>query len=291
MAYDKQAVERYRSFVKERHLIWCRRQVGEPGPWTTDPVMAHRKFTNMFRILDPGSQFVMTGLLCDDPRDFIARCVLYRLTNLPKTWYAMRRTFGRYPLAKDLNSDLADMLAAYRDAGNQVFSGAYVIIPEPGTANDKVQGAVRVSRLFVDTALPDFLKAETQQERFNILRSVPGIGNFLAMQILTDWGYGQKEEPDPTFIVAGPGAKRGAAILNRRATPEKVIHDMTAEWKRSSTVRLRGRPLTVMDVQNTMCELSKWHPIVAGEKPLRKNSLYKPAHPGPQPEPVLPAWW
>ena len=56
--YDDKMVELYQHMVRERHQIWLARQHGASYPWTEDPVLANRKFTNMFRVLDPGSQFV-----------------------------------------------------------------------------------------------------------------------------------------------------------------------------------------------------------------------------------------
>jgi hypothetical protein len=203
----------------------------------------------------------------------------------------MRTALGRYPITYDFAGDadpITPLLAAYRSAGNTVFSGASSIIPEPGTTFDKVEGAVRLTRRFVDTALDDFLDADDQETRFRVLRSVPGIGKFLAMQILTDWGYGATENPENDFIVAGPGAQRGALYLDPNTPAEEVIHRLTEEWDGQPTVRIGSHSLTLMDVQNTLCEFSKVMRYYDG-KPVPKT-LYRPAHPGPQPKPVLPVW-
>jgi hypothetical protein len=55
---NEEMMSLYRVMVVERHKIYLARQNNEPQPWTTDPVLRNRKFTNMFRVLDPGSQFV-----------------------------------------------------------------------------------------------------------------------------------------------------------------------------------------------------------------------------------------
>lgn len=281
----------YRHMVRERHSIWTQRQIGEPQPWTTDPVLANRKFTNMFRVLDPGSQFVFQ-LKADDPLDTITRLVFYRITNKPETWYAMKDMLGgRWPVASDFTASheaLLHHLHTYRNVGNKIFSGAYIIIPEPGTTNDKLDGAFRVARRFVQEKSSVFFRATSDAERFLALKSVPGVGKFLAMQILTDWGYLQDEQPNLDFVVAGPGAERGAKALNSDLPAKKVIQDLTLEWTDSPDVRLGSRSLTAMDVQNTLCEFSKYAREVVSPK---KTTPYKPAHPGPQSKPVLPAWW
>lgn len=288
--YDDKMVELYQHMVRERHQIWLARQNGGTYPWTSDPVLANRKFTNMFRVLDPGSQFVF-DLDDDNPLDVLARLVFYRLTNLPASWYAMRSVLGRYPVSKDFVSHpevIAEILHAHRAQGNRVFSGAYIIVPEPGTTNDKVEGAVRVTQNFLGNHALAFVTAPTQEERFAALRNTPGLGKFLSMQILTDWTYLQDNEPDLSFIIAGPGAIRGAASLNSVEKPEVVIREMASAWSDHPTVRLAGRGLTVMDVQNTFCEFSKYAREVVYP---RKKTPYKPAHPGMQPKPRLPRWW
>jgi hypothetical protein len=290
MTEDPKMMDLYRGMVEERHKIWSARQNDEPQPWTADPVLANRKFTNMFRVLDPGSQFVF-DLADPDPVTTIARLVFYRMTNLPATWYMLRAAHGRYPTADDFirqNAVLFQTLAAHRDAGNRIFSGAYIIVPEPGTAGDKAGGALRVARTFVTEKAEAFIGAESQDERFAVLRSTPGLGKFLSMQILTDWTYLQPEEPDLSFIVAGPGAIRGAALLHSNMKSEDVIYDLAFDWMDHPLVRLGDRALTPMDVQNTLCEFSKYAREIVTP---RKKTAYRPSHPGAQPAPVLPAWW
>lgn len=290
MTYDLDALAVYEKMVVERFLIWKRRQANMPPPWTEDPILTNLKMTNMFRVLDPGSQFVFQ-LNDPSPTDTITRLVFYRITNLPSTWYMLRTIFGDFPLARDFvhrPEVVTHHLTQHREAGNRVFSGAYIIVPEPGTKNDKAEGAVRLTARFATEYAAPFLTATSQEKRFAVLRSVPGLGPFLSMQILTDWGYLQKQQPDQSFVVAGPGARRGAAILNPDIPAEQVIRELTTEWAVDRLVRLGRRGLTTMDVQNTMCEWSKYHREIAQP---RKKSVYRAAHPGVQPQPILPQWW
>ena len=291
MTYDQGMLALYEDMVVERHRIWQRRQAQDPPPWTENKILRNLKMTNMFRVLDPGSQFVLTDLLTVHQLDFIARCVFYRITNLPKTWRAMRDQFGRYPVATDFTDYghvLAQFLSQYRDAGNKIFSGAYIIVPNPGVAGDKMVDAIALTKFFIEEKAHKFLFAETQEQRYHILRSTKGLGRFLSMQILTDWGYGQQENRENEFIVAGPGAVRGAAHLNPDVPAETTIKDLAFRiWWDDPDVQINGHGLGLMNTQNTLCEFSKY--VREMEHP-RKVTPYKPAHPGWQEKPVLPIW-
>jgi len=151
-----------------------------------------------------------------------------------------------------------------------------------------VAGALRLTKLFIQEKATAFIGAQSQDERFAVLESTPGLGKFLSMQILTDWDYLQPNEPDLSFIVAGPGAIRGAAWLDPVRKPTDVIYDLTFDWMDHPSVRLGGRSLTLMDVQNTLCEFGKY---VKETNSPRKKTTYQPSHPGTQPTPILPAWW
>lgn len=289
--YDFDMLRVYKDFVEDRHLIWKKRQRGEAQPWTDDPILARQKFTNCFRVLDHGSQFLVKRLITDDPLDYIARCVFYRITNLPETWDVLRDELGRYPVANDFLHNpeaLFQVMSEYRAAGNQVFSGAYIIVPAPGTAGDKVRDAIYLTQYFIDHPSEEFLKAETQQERFLAIQATPGLGKFLSMQILTDWGYGQDVNRENEFIVAGPGAVRGAKPLNPDLPAEMVIWDLATMWEGHPEVSVNGHPLGLMNVQNTLCEFSKY--VRYRDKPPAKFRPYAPTHPGPQEEPTLPVW-
>lgn len=282
-------------FVTERHRVWEKRQAGEPQPWTDDPVLATRKFTNVFRVLDPGSQFVVTSLLSDDPdpADFLMRCFLYRHTNLPEAWRAVRADLGEYPTRENLES-VREIFHDIKRAGGRVFSGAYMIYPQssvPGT--DKIDSIIDLTKsLFVQSQIDvQFLRAETQADRFAVLRRNKGVADFMSMQILTDFGYSTEFREDE-FVVPGPGARKGAAFLWMEA--EEAI-----EWGWSTLSRMddqpmfwgsgnRGHFLSRMDVQNCLCEFSKY--VRFGSKPSPQKS-YSPAHPGLQLKPVLPPMW
>lgn len=294
---DPDIAMEYLTFVAERHRVWEARQAGFPPPWTDDRMLRTYKFTNVYRVLDYGSQFLASELLDPDlsPRDILARCVLYRYTNLPSTWLYVRDQMGGYPVETDLGGSLVDVVKGYREAGNTVFSGAYVILPKPNRKGDKVEQAVDMVSSFMSDHASEFLAATSQQQRFNVLRSHYGIGAFMAMQILTDWGYSTQcgQDLEDEFVVCGPGAIKGARFLDPDGDPYQTLMWAVDAVRMQPDVPLlqvgvNTRPPSWMDVQNCLCEFSKYHRDLA--KPPRTKE-YLPAHPGPQSPPALPSHW
>ena len=283
-------------FTAERHRIWEQRQAGLPQPWTTDPILASKKMTCVFRVLDPGTQFVLTDLI--DPelseRDQLMRLSLYRHTNRVEVWRHLDLTTG-YPTLANLK-DVRTVLQEYRRRGGPVFTHAYVVAPQSGTrGTDKLDSVIDTTkRSFTpgspDDVMPAWDRAENQEQRFKALRAPKGVGNFMAMQTLTDWGYSQPDDHEDEFLVPGPGSINGAAALYPGVkTAEVVQRVVEAVRALPDCPRLGHRVPSLMDIgSNLLCEYSKFFRF--SQQPL-PTKPYVPAHPGPQPTPVLPSYY
>lgn len=295
----------YRSFVFYRHLIWEGRQKGFPAPWAPRAcsILNSKKFTNVYRVLDPGSQYVVEMLQEPGlaPEDALARAILYRFTNRPETWDHMKAALGRWPLAEDMNGDLVKVL--HDTPGGQIFSGAYIIMPTPGKEGDKVVGAVALTRRLTarggsERAVEQVVGASTPALAFDALRGHFGMGDFMSMQVLTDWGYYWPGYDENEFVVAGPGSKKGIAHLfpdGTKIPPEEVIRWTRDQWYEDlacPSIPLPGgghRAPSLMDIQNTFCEYSKYVRYIKNDRV--GGAPYVPAHPGAQPKPLLPHHW
>jgi len=290
----------YLDFVVDRHRVWELRQAGQPQHWSADPILQRNKFTNIYRVLDYGSQFLLRELLDEPgigPEDALARSFLYRMSNEPATWQHTKAQWGLYPRAHNFTDDLGKLWADYRDAGNRVFSGAYTIMPLPGVGGfDKAREVVRMAAAACHPDSPTnvieaFRYAPTMQERFAVLRGIPNVGDFIAMQVLTDFGYSRfgADQDENDFVVPGPGARKGAKELFPDKKAAWVI-----QWCREQVLQLpdcpmvQGRPPSLMDIQNTLCEFSKYARFMRQPEPAR---VFKPLHPGRAVPPVLPQHW
>lgn len=309
----------YLDFVRERHLVWRRRRVGQPAPWTEDPILRSKKFTNVFRILDPGTQLLMrNGFLEGDPADVLMRCFLYRHTGRVEVWDWLVAELLGQPTRDDIE-DVYEALMEYRGESKKItcgsstvggplrrgrkfersiFTGAYLVFPQsqtPGT--DKLRAIIDLTARLFDpssdnTTVMDFMSAirgRNAAGAFAALRRNNGVADFMSMQILTDYGYGPGELDD-SFVVAGPGAVRGAEALQMK--PLEAIRWAEENLPDEVFLRLpdgRHRRPTPMDLQNTLCEFSKYVRYLDSDKP--HVAPYSPAHPGKQLDPVLPAHW
>jgi hypothetical protein len=296
MSFNAERFVLYTRFVEERHNVWLERQIGAPGPWTDDPILASKKFTNVFRVLDPGSQYVFR-LKSLTPETTLMRLFLYRHTGRVEAWeWLTEQGDGYLPDFDDLDTAL-EYWQQYRAAGNPVFTGAYLVYPQsssPGT--DKLESIIRLTqRLFGPERLAEeFLQAATPSARFAALRRHKGVADFMSMQILTDWGYLYPQDENE-FIVPGPGARRGIQAITK--TPDQVgflrfAREELLAGDDCPTLNLddKGsvRYPSIMDVQNTMCEFSKYVRYLDSGKVMNP---YRPAHPGAQPDPILPSHW
>lgn len=299
-------------FVVERHRVWTARQAGLPQPWTTDPIVATRKFTNVFRVLDHGSQYVLTDII--DPElptaDQLARLFLYRHTGRVEVWEAMDLMVG-LPTMDNLDACL-EAMKAYRGetktvlktqrktkgpgfghsktiGQRPVFTSAYLVFPQSAErGTDKLESIFDLTRRVIPEIAPAFERASMRQQ-FDLLRGNKGVADFMSMQVLTDWGYTPQcgRDRENEFVVPGPGARKGAAELGLKPD-EAVEWAWEAVRSMDSPPRLGTRLPSKMDIQNCLCEFSKYARFARSES---RQQPYSPAHPGVQFEPLLPQHW
>lgn len=306
MIQNTKNLELYKAFVKNRHSIWEARQRGAmPGLWTLDPILQRKKFTNVFRILDHGSQFLTEELLWDHAaypeEEILMRAFLYRYINRPEPFEFFLEEHGRYPLIEDLRGELQASWGRY---GGPFFGSAYTMFC--GAENAGMTRIGWAMGLVASCFLPEssgnitqgFFAAKTQQERFLALQEAPRCANFMAMQILTDWGYSMYgEDTENEFVSPGPGSKVGLRRLEPtgklenalRWAHEVILSDPDAPRIPIPVLGSAGRPPSIMDIQNTFCEFGKYMRYL--DKGPESGRQYKPAHPEKQPQPFLPMHW
>lgn len=303
--------ETYWRFAAERQAIYFRRLAGQPGPWTTDPILSTYRFTNAYRAADRVSQFLIQEVQYRDdrpstPDELFFRTLLFKIFNRIETWTALERALG--PLSyrhTDLNA-IVDVLDNGMARGQRIYSAAY-IMPAP-TFGHRRKHANHLAMLksMMDDRLPSTLRqAPSLRIVYELLRRYSGIGRFLAFQYAIDLNYSELLDHDEaSFVVAGPGALDGIAkcfTSTGRYSPEDVINDVCEQQEGAFAKiglpfqTLFGRRLQPIDCQNLFCEISKYarvaHPEAAGlSGRTRIKQVYR-RHDDHLPQPIFPPRW
>jgi hypothetical protein len=279
----------YFRFVEERHHIWEARRDGAPAPWTDDPILSSAKFTNVYRVLDAGSQFLLRELLLpvkDDILSVATRAFIYRFNNRPEPWTYFKEALGEYPRAVDLlDGTLFEVWERRKAEGLPIFGTAYRM---NSVCENRTEMVLRHARTMIASGVPELLLEHDGDpvKQWETLKTVPTVGDFLAMQILTDIGYSGvlPQYDEDMWVAPGPGCIAGAAVLG--LDPREAINKAWAYFQRFQTVMLDGMSPSLMDIQNTWCEFSKYARYASGGKPR----AYRPAGTD-HTHYVLPARW
>ena len=260
-----------------------RRVAGTAPPWTDDPVLGAHRFTNAYRASDRVSQYLIRHVLYNgsrEPEEIFFRTILFKLFNKIETWEEMARALG--PLSwREFNFEAyAAVLDDLISRSKRVYSAAY-IMPSPAFGSPrKHRNHLRLLDYMMTEGAPHRIaSARSLREVFEILRSYPSLGDFLAFQFTIDLNYSELIDfSEMESVVAGPGARDGICKCFRDTgglTDIEIIHVMAeraaAEFARLGLdfQNLWGRELQLIDCQNLFCEVSKYarvaHPNVKGD--------------------------
>jgi hypothetical protein len=264
----------YWRFAAERQRIFHARAAGSPPPWTDDPILTSFRFTNAYRAADRVSQYLINVVLPGsdrDPMDVVLRALLFKVFNRVSTWEYLESQVGAIHISTFSATRYAEVLDRRLDGRQQLYSAAY-IMPMPHTVDASARKhsahLALIERVLWDGLSSRLVTARSLKGVYEILRSIPSFGPFLAFQYAIDLNYSWIIDFDEMeFVVAGPGAVSGI---------EKCFIDM-ADWDYADVIRwttehancaferlgiqfidLWGRPLQLIDCQNLFCEVDKY---------------------------------
>lgn len=276
----------YWRFAAKRQDIFFKRFRGEPPPWTDDRILLAHKFTNAYRASDRVSQYLIRRVIYRDdlltsPTEVFFRIILFKTFNKVETWELLEKTFGTITFKDYTFARFDKVLTKAQDAGEKIYSGAY-IMPSGGSslghAKKHRNHLELVERMIRDDVPGRLADAPTMQAGFELLKSYPTIGGFLAYQYITDINYSELTDfSEMEFVVPGPGAIDGIrkCFKDRGGLSEAEIIKFLADRQEQEFERLGlkfqslwGRRLQLIDCQNLFCEVDKYarvhHPEVAG---------------------------
>jgi len=264
----------YWAFAVERQKIFFRRYKGFDAPWTDDPILAVHRFTNAYRVSDRVSQYMLRhvqGNLAGSQEDIFFRTILFKFFNRISTWDRLVAAFGEPRAAHFSPERYGQVLENAIRGGTRIYSAAYIMPsggPRSGYRRKHNMHLNLLARMLADGLPSKIARARSMANAFELLRSYPTIGDFLAYQYVTDLNYSQLTEfTEMEFVCAGPGALEGIAKCFRQLGGKDTewIIRRTAEIQEEAfeTLGLKfqnlwGRPLQLIDCQNLYCEIGKY---------------------------------
>lgn len=270
----------YWRFAARRQQVYEARLHGKAPPWTTDPILASYRFTNCYRAADRVSQYLIKNVIYrhdQGPEEVLFRTLLFRFFNRISTWELLCSTLGELSWAEFQPNRYDQVLSRASAAGERIYSAAYVIpSPRLGAFRKHTNHLLLLQRMMRSRLSDSLSAAASMVDAFHLLRSHPGLGDFLAYQLIIDINYSTLIDFDEMdFVVAGPGARDGICKCfgrGARGSEAELIRYMsdtqTEQFARLglSFSGLNGRRLQLIDCQNLFCEVDKYarvaHPVV-----------------------------
>lgn len=270
-------IDEFIEFIKEREKIRYRKESGLPPPWTDDPILATGYFCNVRRDDDKVTRWLRKNWFephaGDEDLWFVS--LVARNVNLIDTMAVLD-----YPAPWSSDAFLFRM-AERQATGATLYNAAYMIraartegLPKSHYLAKQVFTPAWTNRDLIRPKWGDSLN-----DFHTRLANLYGLGSFMAAQVVADSKpYGLlSDAPDwHSWCAPGPGSQRGLNTLNNRdlraAWNPDVFREEVNELQKVVNKKLRfSPPLDAQDVQNTLCEWSKYYKAkYLGLRPRRK---------------------
>ena len=287
----------YWYFAWERQNIFWKKLNGEEAPWTDDYILQQYKFCNSYRVNDRVSQYLLKNVIYNgniyEDEDMLFRIILFKLFNKEATWELLVNEFGDITL-KEFNFErYSKVLSEATLKGVKIYNDAYISCVNKAFGYDRKHDnhLALLNKMFNEDKIAGRIKScKTMKEAFDIIKSYPLIGNFMAYQLVTDINYSEVVDwREDEFTVAGPGSLRGIKkcfIDIGDMSNEDIIRYMyehqDEEFKRLNLdfKRIGDRPLQLIDCQNIFCELDKYcrekvPELKSNRTKIKKKYVYK----------------
>ena len=287
---NKDMLDIFLYWMKERQRIYVAKESGRPSPWTVDPILDEYKFTNVFRQQDRVTVELterLKGLKTEE--DIFKTIVIFRMFNWPDTYdYLFENN-----LIDNWNKAKAKKALKRYAKKHKVFTGAYIITnngspkPKIDLVCDAVDAMLKETRYIIAQ-----LKGGDASLEFGVqlLSTYPMVGRFIGYELVTDLRHTSilnKAKDIYTWANPGPGAMRGIHrllfVTPRGQKPKNVqidYQDVMQTLQSKAHKRLgklkdfRGHAIEMRDIEHSLCEFDKYCRVKFGEGRPRSKYVH-----------------
>lgn len=260
-------------FAYYRNRIFLDR-LKKPHTRSENKILAEYKFTNIYRVLDRTTQYLVKKIINNDKNysdeDLLFRILLFKIFNKIETWESIELILGDIIWSDFLIDSYVKAFEKIRKK-SAIYSAAYIMPTKIGQYKykRKYKNHLFLLKEIMDGGLLENIKnSNSLKEVFDILLDIPSFGKFLAYQFTIDINYSRLIDFDENeYVVAGPGAVRGIekAFGNHRNLDAADIIRWVTENQTEEMIRfgykeigLKSRELKLIDIQNIFCEFDKY---------------------------------
>lgn len=256
-------------WIEERERI---RRAKEDGLskmlWTNDQILSKYRFCNVRREDDRVTIWIrknIRGLFADHSNLWLMLCIA-RQINWPSTLEYLINGDYSWPHNDDFEpEELGHCLAALKEDGFKVFTGAYII---PGGSDGNKAGHIAsiIAALWQrrDEFSLWFKGRPTLEGTWNMLKQAHGWGAFLAYQAVVDMRFTKlldRAEDINSWAAAGPGTIRGLNRIHGRPLNKQIPQAQALAEMIELAAAIRGNCAVTFDfsdIPNILCEVDKY---------------------------------
>lgn len=281
MKIREEAFRYYFYFMQERMNIFWQRNSHSCNLFcnlTDDPILSEYKFTNVYRVCDRVSQYLVRNVIYNtknnySAQDTILRIILFKIFNRIDTWEYLEQKLGAITVS-NFDIMVISNLLAERIKSQPIFSAAYLMTGTHANYSDgytykheKWLNMLQSEIMNIKT-IEKILNCQSMKELYEILIGCSFIGPFLAYQYAIDLNYSDLFDFDEnSFVMAGIGAIRGIkkcfSDLEHYSYEDAIKYtadhiDKYREKYGYTFKNLYGRAPKLIDLQNCFCETDKY---------------------------------
>lgn len=262
MNHEKLAL--FETWIRNREEARRNKEAGLPRPWTADPIINQFHFCNVRREDDRVT------------KELRALAQEHYVTAQLPTFYTMARMFNHAPSVEFIIQNgweaAHDHFLGEMASGRRVYHTAYVVSTAGATVSKSRYIQSVVQQVGATHVPPTSLRAA-----HSALMGVHGLGSFLAGQVVADLKndrYLADAEDWWTWSCIGPGSKKGLDILFAESfgkpTTQSNYNDRMIYLNSQLSPDISAMRLHMQDLQNCLCEFSKYHNYLSGNGGRRR---------------------